>query len=29
MKHLMRFNESLDHKIRTTIEEILLEFQDR
>ena len=25
----MRFNESLDDKIRTTIEEILLEFQDR
>jgi hypothetical protein len=29
MKHLMRFNESFDNKIRTTIEEILLEFQDR
>lgn len=29
MKHLKRFNESLDDKIRTTIEEILLEFQDR
>lgn len=25
----MRFNESFDNKIRTTIEEILLEFQDR
>jgi hypothetical protein len=29
MKYLIKFNESLDDKIRTTIEEILLEFQDR